>query len=65
MSIVLPPTRPIPYGPPPRLGVQPDGTGYTATCKCLWLKWTPDQKTAATDYAKHVKSCKAHAEVAA
>lgn len=57
---ILTPTEPDRYGPPPRLGVQPDGGGYTATCECMWLKWSADQKTAATEYAKHVKSCKAH-----
>lgn len=48
------------YGPPPKLGVHPDGGGYTATCQCQHVRWSPDQKAAATEYAKHVKGCKAH-----
>ena len=64
MSNSAPRPPAVSYGPPPRLGVQPDGDGYTATCKCSWLRWTPDQKAAATEYAKHVKGCKACGEVA-
>lgn len=57
---------PTHYGPPPRIGVVAEADGFTATCECQHVRWDADQKTAATEYAKHVKGCKAHrVEVAA
>lgn len=48
------------YGSPALVGVHPEGGGFVATCVCSWLRWLPDQRAAARDYAAHVKGCKAH-----
>lgn len=50
------------YGPPPTLGVRPEGGGFTATCACSWVRWWADRKHAATEYVKHLKGCKAVGE---
>lgn len=67
MTTIIPEARPTSrYGPPPQLGIHPEAGGFVATCRCQHIHWSADQKTAATEYAKHVKGCKSHrVEVAA
>jgi hypothetical protein len=48
------------YGPPREPGLHRETCGFTAICKCRWVRWGIDQGAASTVYAKHVKGCKAH-----
>lgn len=58
MSNSARPTEPSRYGPPPRLGIHPEGGGFVVTCKCLWLRMFPTRPAAEAGRREHEKRCR-------